>query len=126
MKKSYQSIEGNSNNDMKQVIHRKLTQKFLLSGLIFLLAFSTSLFAQEGDPVKGKTLFNTNCAACHNLDRDMTGPALRYVEQRLADDQGLDRDWIAAWIRNSSAVIKSGDAYAVKIFADWKNALAFF
>ena len=122
MKKSYQSIEGNSTNDMKQVIHRKLTQKFLLSGLIFLLAFSTSLFAQEGDPVKGKTLFNTNCAACHNLDRDMTGPALRYVEQRLADDQGLDRDWIAAWIRNSSAVIKSGDAYAVKIFADWKNA----
>lgn len=122
MKKSYQSIEGNSTNDMKQVIHRKLTQKFLLSGLIFLLAFSTSLFAQEGDPAKGKTLFNTNCAACHNLDRKMTGPALRHVEQRLADDEGLDRDWLAAWIRNSAAVIKDGDAYGNKIYAEYNNA----
>ena len=122
MKKSYQSIEGNSNNDMKQVIHRKLTNKFLLLGLIFLLAFSTSLFAQEGDPTKGKSLFNTNCAACHNLDRKMTGPALRNVEQRLADDEGLDREWLAAWIRNSAAVVKSGDAYAVKIYAEYNNA----
>lgn len=122
MKKSYQSIEGNSTNDMKQVIHRKLTNKFLLSGLIFLLAFSTSLFAQEGDPAKGKSLFNTNCAACHHLDRKMTGPALRHVEQRLADDEGLDRDWIAAWIRNSAAVVKSGDAYGVKIYAEYNNA----
>ena len=122
MKKSYQSIEGNSTNDMKQVIHRKLTNKFLLLGLIFLLAFSTSLFAQEGDPTKGKSLFNTNCAACHNLDRKMTGPALRNVEQRLADDEGLDREWLAAWIRNSAAVVKSGDAYAVKIYAEYNNA----
>jgi mono/diheme cytochrome c family protein len=104
------------------VIHRKLTNKFLLSGLIFLLAFSTSLFAQEGDPAKGKSLFNTNCAACHHLDRKMTGPALRHVEQRLADDEGLDRDWIAAWIRNSAAVVKSGDAYGVKIYAEYNNA----
>ncbi|MFK2819362.1 cytochrome c3 family protein [Flavobacteriaceae sp. LMIT009] len=107
---------------MKQVIHRKLTNKFLLLGLIFLLAFSTSLFAQEGDPTKGKSLFNTNCAACHNLDRKMTGPALRNVEQRLADDEGLDREWLAAWIRNSAAVVKSGDAYAVKIYAEYNNA----
>lgn len=53
MKKSYQSIEGNSTNDMKQVINRKLTTRFLLSGLIFLLTFSTSLFAQDGDPANG-------------------------------------------------------------------------
>ncbi len=122
MKKSYQSIEGNSTNDMKQVIHRNLTHRFLLTGLLFLLTLSTSLLAQEGDPAKGKTLFNTNCAACHNLDRAMTGPALRHVEQRLADDQGLDREWLAAWIRNSAAMIKDGDAYAVKIYADYKNA----
>ena len=122
MKKSYQSIEGNSTNDMKQVINRKLTTRFLLSGLIFLLTFSTSLFAQDGDPAKGKSLFNTNCAACHNLDKKMTGPALRFVEQRLADNEGLDRDWIAAWIGNSAAVVKSGDAYANKIFNEYGGA----
>lgn len=46
----------------------------------------------------------------------MTGPALRNVESRLADDEGLDREWLKAWIRNSSAVIKSGDAYANKVY----------
>jgi mono/diheme cytochrome c family protein len=122
MKKSYQSIEGNSTNDMKQVINRKLTTRFLLLGLIFLLTFSTSLFAQDGDPAKGKALFNTNCAACHSLDKKMTGPALRFVEQRLADDEGLDRDWLAAWIRNSSAVVKSGDAYGKMIFDEYNGA----
>jgi len=120
MKKSYQSLEGNSTNDMKQVTHRNLTTKFIFFGLILLLTYSTA-FAQ-GDPVAGKTLFNTNCAACHNLDKKMTGPALRGIEARLSDDQGLDRDWINAWIRNSSAVIKSGDAYAAKIFAENNNA----
>jgi len=122
MKESYQSLEGNSTNDMKKVIHRNIASRFLLSGLFILITFSTSIFAQDGDPVKGKALFNTNCAACHNLDRKMTGPALRGVEQRLADDEGLDRDWIAAWIRNSSAVVKSGDAYGNKIFNEYSGA----
>ncbi len=122
MKKSYQSLEGNSTNDMKKVIHRNLTSRFLLTGLFILLIFSTSVFAQDGDPVKGKSLFNTNCAACHNLDRKMTGPALRGVEARLSDDEGLDRDWIYSWVRNSSAVIKSGDSYATKIYAEYNNA----
>ncbi len=122
MKKSYQSLEGNSINDMKQVIHRNLTTRFLLSGLIFLLTFSTSLFAQDDDLAKGKTLFNTNCAACHNLDRKMTGPALRGIETKLIEEEGLDREWIYAWIRNSAAVIKSGDAYATKIYAEYNSA----
>ncbi|TFG76049.1 MAG: c-type cytochrome, partial [Flavobacteriales bacterium] len=29
-----------------------------------------------GDVAKGKTLFTQNCAACHALNRKMTGPAL--------------------------------------------------
>ncbi|MEJ2113406.1 MAG: cytochrome c, partial [Flavobacteriaceae bacterium] len=107
---------------MKQVIHRKLSQSLLRFSLIILLAFSTSLSAQEGDPVKGKSLFNANCAACHQLDKKMTGPALRNVEQRLADDEGLDREWISAWIRNSAGVIKSGDAYANKIYNEYGGA----
>ena len=107
---------------MKQVIHRKLTAKILHLGFILLFTFSTSLFAQEGDPVKGKSLFNTNCAACHKLDNKMTGPALRNVEQRLSDEQGLDRAWLTAWIRNSAGVIKSGDAYANKIFNEYNQS----
>ena len=107
---------------MRKVIHRKLSQSILHLGLVVLLAFTTSLSAQEGDPAKGKSLFNANCAACHKLDKKMTGPALRNVEARLADEQGLDRAWIYAWIRNSAAVIKSGDAYANKIYNEYGGA----
>jgi len=115
-------LEDNSTNNMKQVIHRKLGRNILRLSLIILLAFSTSLQAQDGDPVAGKALFNTNCAACHKLDKKMTGPALRNVEARLSEDHGLDREWLNKWIRNSAGVIKSGDAYAVKIFEEYNGA----
>lgn len=121
MKKSYQSLEDNSTNTMIQVIYRKLTSKFLNLGLVFLLTISTSLTAQEGDPAKGKTLFNTNCASCHQLDKKMTGPALRDVEARLADEKGLDREWLAQWIRNSAGMVKAGDSYANEIFNEYNG-----
>lgn len=107
---------------MKQVNHRKLGKNILRLSLVILLAFSTSLSAQEGDPVNGKSLFNANCAACHKLDKKMTGPALRNVEQRLAESEGLDREWLSSWIRNSSALVKSGDTYANKIFNEYGGA----
>jgi len=122
MKKSYQRLEDNSTNNMKQVKYRNSVSKLRLFGSVFLLALSLSLFAQDGDPTKGKSLFNTNCAACHNIDKKMTGPALRGVEARLANDEGLDRNWLNSWIRNSSALIKSGDAYANKIYAEYNGA----
>ena len=121
VKKPYQSLEDNSTINMQQLIYRKLTPKILHLGFIFLLTFSTILNAQEGDPAKGKTLFNTNCAACHQLDRKMTGPALRNIEAKIADEQGLGRDWITNWIHNSAGVIKSGDAYANQIFNEFNQ-----
>ncbi|MCH1484820.1 MAG: c-type cytochrome [Flavobacteriaceae bacterium] len=99
--------------------------KTKIFGLLLLVLFFTStikIFAQDADPVAGKALFNTNCASCHKLDRKMTGPALRNVETRLLEDEGLDREWLYAWIRNSSALIKSGDAYANKIYEEYNKS----
>jgi len=98
--------------------------KFYQLFFIVLLSSSALYFihAQEPDPVKGKSLFNANCAACHQLDKKMTGPALRYVEKRLYEDEGLDRNWLNAWIRNSASLIKSGDAYANKIYTEYNGA----
>ena len=94
--------------------------------LFFIVLFSlfvlSTLHAQEADPIKGKALFNSNCAACHQLDKKMTGPALRYVENRLYEEEGLDRNWLNAWIRNSASLIKSGDAYANKIYTEYNGA----
>ena len=101
MKKSYQSLEVNSIYNMKQVIHRKLSFILLRLSLVVLIAFSSSLNAQE-DAAAGKSLFNANCASCHKLNKKMTGPALANVETRLAEEEGLDREWLYAWIKNSA------------------------
>lgn len=106
---------------MKHVIYRNLTSNILRLGFILLLTFSTTILAQEGDPANGKSLFNSQCAACHKLDKKMTGPALRNVEARLYEDEGLDREWLNKWIRNSSALIKSGDTYANKIWNEYNQ-----
>jgi predicted CXXCH cytochrome family protein len=68
--------------------------------------------SQGGDPVKGKEIFNTNCAACHKLDAKATGPALRGVGSRH------EKAWFYKWVHNSADLIKSGDAAAVKLFED--------
>ena len=92
-----------------------------------MLTLSLSSFAQDaapaeataapaaaagGDVVKGKEIFNTNCAACHKLDAKATGPALRGVGAKY------DKAWLYKWIRNSGDLIKSGDAQAVKVFEE--------
>jgi len=122
MIKSNQSLEMTSINTMKQGFNFYTLSKTLFSRLLFFSILTTSLYAQDGDPVKGKSLFNANCAACHQLDKKMTGPALRKVESRLSETEGLDRVWLNAWIRNSNALIKSGDAYANKIYAEYNNS----
>lgn len=106
---------------MKHVIYRNLTSSILRLGFILLLTFSTTILAQEGDPANGKSLFNSQCAACHKLDKKMTGPALRNVEARLYEEEGLDREWLNKWIRNSSALIKAGDTYANKIWNEYNQ-----
>lgn len=126
---------------MKEGIYHDQIAKFLGFSFLVILFFSQSLIAQEeataeitdvvetavsdageGDAVKGKTLFNQNCAACHALDRKMTGPALANVATRLAADEGLDKVWLSAWIRNSPGMIKAGDAYANKIYNEYNKA----
>ena len=102
---------------------KTLSNTFLRASiLIFVFLFSTPIFSQDGDPVAGKALFNSNCASCHKLDKKMTGPALRNVEARLLEDEGLDRDWLYKWIRNSSSLIKSGDDYANRIYLEYNRA----
>ena len=124
---------------MKKVSYRNQILTIFGSIFIVLLLFSPTLQAQEtgeeavvaeepaadtsgGDAVKGKQLFNQNCAACHALNRKMTGPALANVETRLAEEEGLDKEWLYAWIKNSAGMISAGDAYAVKIYNEHNQA----
>jgi mono/diheme cytochrome c family protein len=119
---------------MKKVGNHNSISRNLFLSIAFLLTSSFSLFAQQpaaapapaaakatpavaaassgGDAVAGKTLFNSNCAACHKLDAKMTGPALRNVADRH------DKEWLYKWIHNSAELIKSGDAAAVKVYEE--------
>ena len=78
---------------------------------IFFCGNSTNKYSENYD--LGKALFKANCASCHNknMKTDMTGPALGGVEERWEDKKLLYQ-----FIRNSQAVIKSGDAYAVNLY----------
>ena len=125
-KKSYSTIVDNLYYMKKVGDHNSISKNLFLS-LALMLSISITSLAQEaapaasetaaavtqgGDPVKGKELFNTNCAACHKLDAKATGPALRGIGAKH------DKAWLYKWVHNSSDLIKSGDAVAVKLFND--------
>lgn len=98
---------------MKKVGNHNSFSRILFLCLAFMLTFSTVSFAQ--DAAKGKELFNSQCAACHKMDANSTGPALRGVIERHSSD------WLHKWIKNSAGLIASGDAAAVKVFNEWNK-----
>ena len=85
--------------------------------LFFSLCFSVALNAQEPDIQKGKSLFNANCAACHKLKKRAVGPALAGVSSKY------DKEWLYSWIKNSTAMVKSGDAQAVAIYEEYNGSV---
>ncbi len=58
----------------------------------------------------GAALFKANCTACHAVDKQVVGPALKDVHKRR------DEAWLLKFIKNSTAVINSGDKYAVDLY----------
>lgn len=80
--------------------------------VLFIVCANT--YAQDFD--KGKELFNTNCAACHNMEKKMTGPALKDIAGKMG------REWLEKWIPNSKKLIESGDAEAVRVYAEYNQA----
>ena len=116
---------------MKKVLYRNQLSKVLGISLVAFLLFSSVIIAQEeeaapaveteaaatgSDAANGKALFKQNCAACHALDRKMTGPALAGVSGKH------DKEWLYKWIKNSSSLIKAGDPAAVKIYNEYNKA----
>ncbi len=85
--------------------------------LLLTLCFSFVVNAQEPDIQKGKSLFNANCAACHKLNKRAVGPALAGVSAKY------DKEWLYSWIKNSTAMVKSGDAQAVAIYEEYNGSV---
>ncbi|GAA4364944.1 hypothetical protein GCM10023185_34880 [Hymenobacter saemangeumensis] len=63
----------------------------------------------------GDALFKNNCAQCHAINDRVVGPALAGINQRRP------MSWLIPWVKNSSKMVASGDAYAVKIFNEYSK-----
>ena len=101
------------------------------ASFIWIALFTLSISAQgalsitesiTGAPVTEETvkagaeLFKSKCAACHNLNDKLVGPALKDVGKRRS------HEWLLKWIRNNEKLRKSGDADAIAIYDEYKGA----
>jgi mono/diheme cytochrome c family protein len=103
------------------------SKTFVAIVIALLLSVPNLVFAQDstaaaapaggGDAAKGETIFKNNCAQCHApTDERIVGPGLKGASARH------DFAWLSKWVRNSQAVIASGDPYAVKIYNEYSKA----
>ncbi len=99
-----------------------------LSLLVFfsILTAVNPLIAQDDDGIPtdpavisaGEKLFNGNCKTCHQVHKKVIGPALKDVWTRVPQPA---IPWIQAFVKNSSAVIASGDEYAVNLYEEYNK-----
>lgn len=63
----------------------------------------------------GQTLYNLKCKACHAVDADGYGPALKNFNRKRTDS------WLNKWISNAEELIAAGDKDALAIYKQWGN-----
>jgi mono/diheme cytochrome c family protein len=89
----------------------------LISTVAILLAlFLQSSALQAQDAAK---LFKANCASCHKpTDQKLVGPGLKGIRSRWPEEAKL-----ISWIKNSTAFLATGDAYANKLFEEYGKSV---
>ena len=90
-----------------------MKSKKLLLGLMIVVGTTTFMYANSVD--EGKSIFTSRCAACHNVNKVMTGPALAGVDQRRS------LEWITRFIHSSQTLVRNGDKEAVAIFQQFNK-----
>jgi cytochrome c551/c552 len=79
--------------------------------LFVALFMACSLAAEARLPVEeGRALFQSRCASCHNVNKQLTGPALAGISERRS------MDWLVGFITSSKRMISRGDQEAVALF----------
>lgn len=63
-------------------------------------------------------LFTAKCSMCHDFKQDKIGPALSGVVSRWNNDTAR----LKQFIRNSKAMISSGDPYAGELYKKWNQS----
>ena len=64
----------------------------------------------------GEDIFKQNCTACHLMTKGkLVGPGLEGVTEKY------EKEWLVKWIRNSQALIASGDERAIAIYEEYNK-----
>ncbi len=96
-------------------------RSMILAGLLVILLPFSATHAQDARSTegykKGKALFGANCASCHKIQGKLIGPGLAGVNDKY------DREWLYKWIKNSQALIKSGDGDAIAIYNEYSKSV---
>lgn len=87
-----------------------------LPKFFLLFSFCIWFFNTSHAEADGKKIFTQNCASCHRIDdQKLVGPGLKDIQNKVPQPA---HDWLFKWIKNNKEVLKSGDAYATKIFEE--------
>ncbi len=91
---------------------RPIVKTFIFSILLSsLVSMGFTGYAQDG-----KALFQTNCASCHHPVKQILGPALKGVTERVPDKKLL-----YDWIKNNKAVLASGNPYFNTLYTQFNK-----
>lgn len=87
----------------------------LISLLVLAHLNYLALCQSDSDNQVGQALFETNCTACHAVEKKVIGPALKDVHKKY------EQDWLVQFIKSSQSMVKSGDADALAIFNEYNQ-----
>jgi cytochrome c2 len=96
--------------------YRKIFNRVFAFVLISaLVSFTNNIFAQNGE-----ALFKVNCASCHKVDKDFTGPMLKG-----ARDREPNGEWAYKWVNNVNTMVET-DPYAKALMAKMGSKMTQF
>ena len=109
---------------------KTFTLTTFLTILLSIGFLSASAEVDKAQWADGKSLFKSNCAACHNPKADGTGPALQGVTARweaAGEFKGKSgKQWLHTWIKNYNDAVGGGYKYAVEMASSRPSAMNLF
>ncbi len=99
------------------LVFRRIAKSLLLVSALSFGINANVQAAPAGDAAAGGALFKQKCTSCHAIDRQVVGPALKGVTSKH------DEAWLIKWVKNSQALIASGDPAAVKVFNEFNKTV---
>jgi mono/diheme cytochrome c family protein len=89
----------------------------LLVAVVLVLSFmgNVNAFDSLRSYRNGKSAFQTRCASCHGVHREIAGPMLASIVKKRPSA------WLLQFIRNSQDVVAAGDPYANQLYEKFNH-----